>query len=88
MNSRTAPPFWSLFRRLPVAIQRAAREAFRQFLADPSHPGLQFHRLATDPRLWSARITRDHRAVGARQGDTIIWFWIGTHRQFDRKFPK
>jgi len=25
----------------------------------------------------------DWRAVGFRQGDTVIWFWIGSHAQYD-----
>ena len=88
MNSLTSPRFWVLYRRLPAAIRQAARDAYRQFLADPSHPSLHFHRLATDPRLWSARVTRDYRVVGLRQGNTMTWFWIGDHGEFDRTFPR
>jgi hypothetical protein len=87
MNSRTDPNFWRLYRLLPVSIRKAARAAYRRFLSNPQHPGLQFHRLTHDPRLWSVRVTKSYRAVALRQGNTITWFWIGDHDEFDRLFP-
>jgi hypothetical protein len=88
MKSQTLPVFWKLYRKLPEHARRAAREAYRQFLADPSHPGLRFHRLFNDARCWSVRGSRNHRAVGILQGDTITWIWIGDHKAFDRAFPR
>ena len=88
MNSQTVPRFWQLYRKLPQKIRQAARVAYRQFLVNPTHPSLHFHRLAVDARLWSVRITRDYRAVGLVQGTTITWFWIGDHKRFDQTFPR
>ena len=88
MNSVTVSGFWQLYRKLPRKIRDAARVAYRQFLADPAHPGLHFHRLATAPQLWSVRITRGYRAVGLVRGATITWFWIGDHEAFDREFSR
>jgi hypothetical protein len=88
MKSQTLPSFWKLYRKLPAKVRQAAREAYRHFLADPSHSGLRFERLFNDPRFWSVRITRSHRAVGILQGDTITWVWIGDHQAFDRAFPR
>jgi hypothetical protein len=34
--------------------------------------------------FWSARITDDYRALGVLEGDTVIWFWIGTHEEYER----
>ena len=28
------------------------------------------------------------RAVGVRDGDTMIWFWIGSHADYDRVVKK
>jgi hypothetical protein len=86
MNSQTAPPFWELYRKLPEAIRRQARKAYRLFQSTPAHPSLRFHRLAGHPELWSVRVTRDFRAVGLLQGDTITWFWIGSHKDFQQAF--
>jgi hypothetical protein len=75
-----------MYAALPPDIRRHAREAYRQFQADPSHPGLRFHPLHGYPDYWSARITRSYRAVCRRDGDTAYWFWIGSHADFDRDF--
>jgi hypothetical protein len=49
------------------------------------HPSLQFKCLHTDLPLWSARITDSYRAVGIRRkGDEIVWFFIGTHAEYDK----
>jgi hypothetical protein len=65
MNSQALPSFWQMYRQLPPSIRQACRATYRQFMANPAHPGLQFHRLGNyDPRYWSVRITRDYRAVG------------------------
>ena len=34
--------------------------------------------------FWSVRIGRRHRARGVEAGDGIVWFWIGSHTQYDR----
>jgi mRNA-degrading endonuclease RelE of RelBE toxin-antitoxin system len=86
MNSQTLPRFWDLYRKLPKKIREQAREAYRLFQANPAQPGLHFQRLKGHPELWSVRITRDFRAVGLVDGDTITWFWIGDHRSFERTF--
>ncbi len=33
-------------------------------------------------------ISMDYRAVAYVDNDTYVWFWIGTHNAFDRKFRK
>ena len=86
MNSQTVPVFWELYRKLPKSIQQQARKAYRLFQANQTHPSLHFHRLAGHAELWSARVTRDFRAVGVLQGNTITWFWIGNHEDFQRAF--
>ena len=87
MKSRATPEFWQLYRDLPNDIQTAARKAYTVFLKNPAHPGLRLERLRSEPRAWSVRITRDYRAVALRLGDDWIWFWIGVHQEFDRRFP-
>ena len=87
MKSRGTLEFWQLYRTLPPEIQRATRKAHAIFLENPAHAGLRLERLKSDPRAWSVRITRDYRAVALRSGDDWLWVWIGTHKEFDRKFP-
>jgi hypothetical protein len=79
--------FWKLYLELPQSVRREAQEAFRVFCDNPAHPGLSLERLRCDPESWSVRITRDYRAVGTKEGDVMNWYWIGSHSQFDKKFP-
>jgi hypothetical protein len=87
VNSVATDDFWKLYRNLPEIIRRQARKAYHLFEQNPSHPGLSFERLRSSPLFWSVRITQDYRAVGRRHEDTMIWFWIGTHSEFDKSFP-
>ncbi len=32
----------------------------------------------------SVRISLDHRALGVRAGEDIVWFWIGSHADYDK----
>ncbi len=34
--------------------------------------------------IYSVRIGLDYRALGVREGDDIVWFWIGSHADYDR----
>jgi len=78
-----------MYRSLPEQIRLAAGAAHKQFRQNPAHPGLQLERLRKDPRLWSVRVTRDYRAVARRyENDVWVWIWIGSHKDFDRRFPK
>ena len=84
MKSRLHPSFRQAFAKLPADIQRRARTAYRRFQADPAHPGLQFKRLHSTLPIWSVRVTESYRAVGIREEDTIVWFFIGTHAEYER----
>jgi hypothetical protein len=84
--NRTYPEFWRRFNRLPVEIQLQTREAFRLFRHHPRQPSLRFKALKAHPNVYSVRIGLHYRAVALRSGDTVRWFWIGSHSDFDREF--
>ncbi len=83
MNSRTTRRFRELFAALPAHVQQQAREAYRLFRQNPAHPGLRFKQVHADPPIYSARVGISYRAVGVRDGDTIIWYWTGSHADYD-----
>lgn len=56
------------------------------FAQNPSHPSLRFKKLAGHDAIWSVRINDSFRALAERRGDTVIWFWIGSHNDFDKQF--
>ena len=81
MKSRATRKFWRAYSALPVPIQNRALKQYRLWLADPHHPSVDFKKV---DRYWSARVTDNYRAIGVMSGGTVIWFWIGTHDEYDR----
>jgi mRNA-degrading endonuclease RelE of RelBE toxin-antitoxin system len=83
VTSHVNARFRSDFARLPKRLQQQARRAYRQFKSDPSHRGLEFKKLPPHHDIWSVRISDNYRAVGQREGESIVWFFIGTHAEYD-----
>lgn len=86
MKSRVRPSFWRAYHNLDPRVKAAARRAYQLFEADPGHPSLRFKKLGGYDDVWSVRINEQYRAVGQRNGDTIVWVWIGSHNDFDNLF--
>ena len=86
MNSRVRPSFWRAYAELDPRIRDAARRAYTLFSENPAHPSLRFKKLAGYEDVWSVRINEQYRAVGQRDGETVIWAWIGSHNDFDKLF--
>jgi hypothetical protein len=84
MISHTTAEFRQDFAALPTPIQKQARAAFRLFIDDPTYPSLKFKKLPPHEDLWSVRISADYRAVGRWRGETILWFFIGSHSDYDK----
>ena len=80
MRSRAVKSFWDSYNRLPRQIQRLADKQHRLWLENPRHPSLHFKKVGD---YWSARVNDDYRAVGILDGDTLIWFFIGTHAEYE-----
>jgi mRNA-degrading endonuclease RelE of RelBE toxin-antitoxin system len=76
--------FRALLSELPINIQERANDAYLQFQQNPNHPSLRFKKVHSDLPIYSVRITKNYRAVGQLEGDVVIWFWIGSHKEYDR----
>jgi hypothetical protein len=81
MRSRATSRFWARYEHLPANVRRVAVKQYRLWLSNPRHPSLQFKRVG---EFWSARVTDDYRALGLLEQDTVIWFWIGSHAEYER----
>ena len=84
MTSRTTKRFRKLLAALPLDVQKQAREAYLTWMRDPWHASLQFKQIHTTKPIFSARIGLDWRAVCIRSGDTALWYFIGSHGDYDR----
>jgi hypothetical protein len=83
VNSIVTEDFMICFARLPEEVRELARRAYRLWRANPSHPGLRFKPIHGHVGLYSVRLGRGWRALGRREGDTVTWFWIGSHAEYD-----
>jgi len=78
-----------MLKRLPREVQVHALSAYRLFKQNPSHPSLHFKRLNAREEVFSIRIGLHYRALGRREReDLIVWFWIGTHAEYDKLLQK
>ncbi len=83
MKSRTTERFRKAFSGLPDRIREQARTAYGLFQQNPFHPSLHFKQVHPSKPIFSVRISREYRALGVMQADTIVWFWIGSHSDYD-----
>ena len=82
MIHHASPDFWSCYNALPAPIREQADNAFELLKANPQHPSLHFKKVG---RFRSARVGLQYRAVGVEAPDGIVWFWIGTHAEYDKR---
>ena len=84
MKSHTTEQFRKLLGLLPMQTRQQAREAYRLFRQNPSHPSLRFKKIHATQPIYSARVNKDCRVVGVMKGDVIVWYWIGPHHEYDK----
>ena len=84
MKSRTTAQFRKAFADLSGQVQQQARKAYRQFKQDPGHPSLRFKKVHPELPIYSGWIGRKHRAVGQLDGETVVWFWVGSHADYEK----
>jgi mRNA-degrading endonuclease RelE of RelBE toxin-antitoxin system len=73
--------FWQALNALPSAIQSLAKKNFELLKENPAHPSLHLKKVG---KYWSVRVGRRYRALGVEIEDGVLWFWIGTHAEYDR----
>jgi hypothetical protein len=86
MKSATLPTFWDNYEKLSPDIRARAKKAFCLWSDDPFHPALRFKCINRPENIWSVRVTLGYRAIGVMDNDTITWFWIGSHDDYERFF--
>ncbi len=72
--------FWRAYDALPTEVRALADACHARLKADPRHPSLHFKRVG---RFWSVRIGAHYRALGVDVEEGVLWFWIGTHAEYD-----
>jgi len=73
--------FWESYEKLPVTIRDRADKNFQLLQTNPTHPSLHFKSIG---QYRSVRVGHKYRALGIEVEDGILWFWIGSHTEYDQ----
>ena len=65
---------------LPKHIQKLADKNFEILKENSMHPSLHLKKVGN---YWSVRVGNKHRAVAIEVEEGLLWFWIGTHAEYD-----
>jgi hypothetical protein len=73
--------FWRCYRALPAEIRALADRNYALLRSNPGHGSLHFKQIGV---LWSVRVGLHCRALATSAGDDLVWFWVGSHADYDR----
>lgn len=80
MRHFASPGFWKAYDRLPEPVRASADQSFDRLKRNPRHPSLNLKKVG---RFWSVRVGLHYRALATESGENLVWFWIGTHADYD-----
>lgn len=84
MKSHLTKEFIKQFDMLPERIKKLAAKNYKIWQSNPYHPSLNFKEIDSTNHIYSVRIGIGWRALGIVRDNTIIWFWIGSHSDYDK----
>jgi len=81
LKHQASSRFWALYQALPDEVRALADKNYALLKDNPQHPSLHFKRIGG---LWSVRVGARYRALGTDVDGGVVWFWIGTHGEYDK----
>ncbi len=84
MKHFASPQFWKCYHQLPSEVRELADKNYQLLKANSKHPSLHFKRIGS---LYSVRVGAHYRALGLAKTEGIVWFWIGSHADYDKLLP-
>lgn len=81
MKHFASPSFWQCYNNLPLNIRELADKNYELLKQDPAHPSLHFKKIQD---YFSVRVGLKYRALGIEIDAGVLWFWIGTHADYDK----
>ncbi|AGB71991.1 MULTISPECIES: hypothetical protein [Rhizobium] len=81
MKHHATQSFWQAYEKLPKHVRELADRNFELLKSNSKHPSLHFKQVG---RFWSARVGISWRALAVADGDDLVWFWIGSHTEYDK----
>jgi len=76
-----SPEFWACYRSLPAPVQEVADKKIKLLKANPRHPSLHFKKIG---KYRSVRVSIYYRALAVEVPEGLLWFWIGSHSDYDK----
>jgi hypothetical protein len=73
--------FWAAYEKLPRRVRQIADKNYSLLKQDPQHPSLRLKKIG---RFWSVRVGLGYRALAVEAKEGLVWFWIGSHSDYDR----
>lgn len=64
-----------------IPFRKSADKNFELLKADPKHRSIHLKKAG---KYWSARVGMKYRALGVEIDEGMLWFWIGTHAEYDK----
>jgi hypothetical protein len=81
MKHYASPSFWECYDNLPESIKELADKNYQLLKQDPTHPSLHFKKIRN---YFSVRVGLKYRALGIEVDGGALWFWIGSHTDYDK----
>ena len=81
VNHFTSPSFWTAYESLPTSIQDLADQNYAMLKANLQHPSPRFKKVG---RYGAVRAGLHYRALSVEVDEGLLWFWIGSHAEYDR----
>ena len=81
MRHFAGPSFWACYEKLPASIRKLADKNFEILKDNPEHPSLYMKKAGN---YWSVRVGIKYRALAVEIEEGLVWFWIGTHAEYDK----
>ena len=73
--------FWDAYQRLPEPARAPADRSYALLKENPRHPSLHLKKIGD---FWSVRVGLRYRALAVELDGDMLWFWIGSHADYDR----
>jgi hypothetical protein len=80
MRHFASPAFWQAYSKLPENVRALADKNYALLKENPQHSSLRLKKVG---RYWSVRVGLRYRALAVASGDDLLWFWIGSHADYD-----
>lgn len=84
MVNRRVRSYRKCLEKLGVDISTELERAYALWLENPQANSLGFKLLHDVPPVGRVKIGDHYRAIMVVDGDTAVWFWVGTHEDYNK----